>query len=330
MAESRLRIERVPLLALAVMALVAALWGGLLRLHWRLPVPQANWITYHGALMVSGFVGTVISLERAVAIGAWPAYAAPLVTGAGALCLVIGLPYPVGPALMTLGSAGLVVIFAKLVRRQRAVYTITMGIGAVAWLAGNVLWLRRGELHEVVTWWMVFVVATIAGERLELTRFLRPAPWRRRLFFLAMGMALIGLALCHPWPVGGVRILGAGMVALAAWLVRFDVARQTVRQEGLPRFVAICLLSGYLWLAVSGVLAIVVGPQRSDLINDALVHSLFLGFVFAMIFGHAPIIFPAVLGLPVTFRPRFYLHLALLHAGLVVRVAAHPGLSPAF
>ena len=44
-----------------------------------------------------------------------------------------------------------------------------------------------------------------------------------------------------------------------------------------------------------------------------------------MIFGHAPIIFPAVLGLPVTFRPRFYLHLALLHAGLVVRVAADIG-----
>ncbi|MGD2062314.1 MAG: hypothetical protein PVF51_01890 [Nitrospirota bacterium] len=322
MAANRLRIERLPLLALAVAALVAALWGGLLRLHWRLPVPHANWISYHGPLMVSGFVGTVISLERAVASGAWPAYGAPLITGVGALCLVIGLPHPIGPALMTLGSAGLVMIFAGFVRRQPTAFTVTMGIGAVAWLVGNVLWLRRWELNDVVPWWMVFLVATIAGERLELTRFLRPTPWKRRLFFLAMGTALAGLVLCGPWPAGGVRLLGGGMVAIAAWFVRFDVARQTVRQEGLPRFVAICLLSGYAWLAVSGVIAVVVGAQRSDLVNDALLHSLFLGFVFAMIFGHAPIIFPAVLGLPVAFRRRFYLHLALLHAALVVRVAA--------
>jgi hypothetical protein len=39
-----------------------------------------------------------------------------------------------------------------------------------------------------------------------------------------------------------------------------------------------------------------------------------------MVFGHAPIILPAVLRLPLPYRPRFYAHLALLHVGLVVRL----------
>ena len=54
---------------------------------------------------------------------------------------------------------------------------------------------------------------------------------------------------------------------------------------------------------------------------DAELHAVFLGFVMAMIFGHAPIIFPAVLGRSLPFRRRFYVHLVLLHASLVIRVA---------
>lgn len=46
----------------------------------------------------------------------------------------------------------------------------------------------------------------------------------------------------------------------------------------------------------------------------------FVGFVFAMIFGHAPIIIPALLNLPVRFRTWSYLPLALLHLSLLVRI----------
>ena len=63
-------------------------------------------------------------------------------------------------------------------------------------------------------------------------------------------------------------------------------------QVGLTRFMAICLLSGYVWLGLSGLAALIyggvpVGPQY----DVALRHRLFLGFVFAMIFAHAPVIF---------------------------------------
>lgn len=53
-----------------------------------------------------------------------------------------------------------------------------------------------------------------------------------------------------------------------------------------------------------------------------MLHSFFLGFVFSMIFGHAPVIFPAVLVLQPSFRRVFYAHVALLHLGLVLRVGA--------
>lgn len=106
------------------------------------------------------------------------------------------------------------------------------------------------------------------------------------------------------------------------WLGRFDIARRTVRQPGLSRFMAVCLLVGYVWLAAAGVLMMVFSPLEGGLRYDAVLHSFFLGFVFSMIFGHAPAIFPAVLGLQPSFRTAFYAHTALLHLGLLLRVGA--------
>jgi hypothetical protein len=115
-------------------------------------------------------------------------------------------------------------------------------------------------------------------------------------------------------------LVGAAVVALAAWLMRFDLAWRTVRHPGLPRFMAVCLLGGYGWLLAAGVLIGWQWPQSSGLRYDAALHAFFMGFVFAMIFGHAPVIFPSVLGLPVRFLPTAYVPLALLHASLLLRL----------
>jgi hypothetical protein len=40
-----------------------------------------------------------------------------------------------------------------------------------------------------------------------------------------------------------------------------------------------------------------------------------------MIFGHAPVIIPAVLGINTPYSPLFYIHLILLHLSLLLRVA---------
>jgi hypothetical protein len=309
-------------MATAIIALLAGLWAGLLRLGWVLPAPGSGLALWHGPLMVCGFLGTLIGVERAVALGRRWAYTGPVLTAAGAVALIVGAPDVVAPTLMAAGSLGLVVIFAVLIRAQPELFTVTMGLGALTWLIGNVLWLARWPVFEVVSWWLGFLVLTIAGERLELSRLLQPVRASRLVFLAVIAAFLAGLTLGGVASNAGARVTGVALVALTGWLLRHDVARRTVRQTGLTRFAAVCLLSGYLWLGVGGLLAIIAGGQIAGFAYDAVLHAVLLGFVFAMIFGHAPIIFPAVLGLPVPFWRAFYAQLVVLHASLLVRVGA--------
>jgi hypothetical protein len=134
-------------------------------------------------------------------------------------------------------------------------------------------------------------------------------------------MLVGGLAWSAVAQAGGVRLTGASLVGLAAWLGMFDIARRTIRQSGLTRFIAASLLWGYGWLAVGGGLMLPLGATAAGPWYDAVLHAVLVGFVFSMIVGHAPIIFPAVLGVRIAYRPAFYAHLALLHASLLLRVA---------
>ena len=314
------RLVRFPLMAMAMVALLAALWGGLLRLGWDWPIMRPTLPVAHGPLMISGFLGTLIGLERAVALGQRWTYAGPTLTGLGALALVVGLPGAVGPLLMAMGSLALVVVFAVIVRRQPGLPEITMGVGALVWLVGNGLWLSGWPIFRVVGWWAGFLVLTIAGERLELSRFLPTSRAAQAVVVSGVGLFAAGLVLALSVFGLGARLSGLGLLVLSFWLLRFDIARRSVRKAGLARFVAVSLLSGYLWLGVAGLLGLRFGGLAAGQYYDAWLHAIFLGFVFAMIFGHAPIIFPAVLGVPVLFRPAFYSHLALLHLSLVLRV----------
>lgn len=305
------------IMPLGMLALLGALAGGLVRLGWSLPSPPAL-VEFHGPLMVAGFLGTVIGLERAVALGRFWPYIAPLASGLGAVALAAGAPG--GPWLMTLGSAVMVLVFAEILKRQMAPFTIVMALGAVSWLAGQVFWLAGWPLHRVVFWWAGFLVLTIVGERLELTRLLRFGAKSHAALLIVIIALLVGLALTSIAPDAGVRLTGVAWLALAVWLGIFDLARRTVWMSGMTRFIAMALISGYLWLGVAGLLALCSGSVSAGPQYDAVLHALFLGFVVSMIFGHAPIIFPAVLGFNVAYRPAFYIHLGLLHASLALRV----------
>lgn len=315
------RIWRAPLLAIAMASLVWGVWLGLLRLGWPLPLPWPDQLILHGPLMIGGFLGTLIGLERAVGSARRWAYAAPLCTAAGSLLLVFGPPGRLGPLFILLGSLVVAAVFGVLLRQQPSVFLLTMLAGAAAWIAGNARWFGGAAIYRVVFWWIAFVVLTIAGERLELNRLLRPRAAVRWAFVAAAATLLAGVAVAGPWPATGVRVAGAGLVALTGWLAVNDIARRTVRHPGVTRFIAICLLSGYGWLAVAGSLAIITAASEPGAAYDAVLHAVFLGFVVPMIFGHAPIVFPAILGRPLPYRPAFYLHLALLHASVAVRVA---------
>ena len=314
----KLQLRFLPFIFLAILALLFALWAGLLRLGWALPTFD-NLAAAHGPLMVSGFLGVLIPLERAVAIRQKWMFSVPLVAGAGWVTLFFepGL----GAVLLTTGSLGAVAILGVMVKREPHIHTITMAFGALAWLVGNLLWMFGLPVFQVVFWWMAFLVLTIGGERLELSRVLRLTPNEIRLFSLLAAALLAGAILAIFELNLGSRLGGFALLGLALWFLRFDLARRNLRHPNpLTRYIAICLFGGFLWLGISGGLFLYLGALYAGPFYDAALHAVFVGFVIAMIFGHAPIIFPAILGAQVKFYPAFYAHLGLLHLSLALRL----------
>ena len=312
---------RVPLLVLAFASLFAGMAAGLARLGWLFPTPIAELAVLHGPLMASGFFGTVIGLERAVALSRRWGYFGPLLTGLGSAAGILGAPFAVAPILVAMGSVVLLTASVVFYRRQRELFTLTLALGAACWVLGNLLWLSGRPVYFAVPFWVGFLVLTIAGERLELSRVLPPSATARRMFIAAILVLLAGIALSSFAWTAGTLILGVGLLMLSLWLMRQDVARHTVKGRALPRFIAVCLLTGYVWLALTGLIILISGGLGyGGASYDAALHAVLLGFVFSMVFGHAPIILPAVLRVAVPYTPYFYLPLALLHASLLIRL----------
>ena len=88
----------------AMVALVVGLGAGLDRLGVPVPTLMHGFDDVHGALLVMGFVGTLIALERAVALGHAIGYLAPAVLGLGGVLLVSDVTRGLGPMTIVLGA----------------------------------------------------------------------------------------------------------------------------------------------------------------------------------------------------------------------------------
>lgn len=320
-----MKINRLPLpfLFTAILALLAALWAGLMRLGWHLPALTPSLAMLHGPLMISGFLGALITLERAVAMNQKWMYAPPFFAASGWILSLILRDSSFGAILLTLASLGGVAILVEITRREFALHTVTMLLGAAAWFAGNILWLSGWQIYQVVFFWMGFLVLTIAGERLELSRVLRPSRTQQILFGGIVALFLFGIVAALLSLQLGTRLGGAALTLLALWSLRNDIAWRNLKHKlPLTRYIAWCLALGFIWMGIGGALSLIFGAQVAGPRYDAILHAVFVGFVISMIFGHAPIIFPAILGMPINFQPAFYLHLGLLHVSLLLRVVA--------
>lgn len=309
------------LLALGGLALLSGLTGALVLLGLTMPAPTLRLAAVHGLFMALGFLGTMIALERAVALGAAWGYLSPAASGLGALALLAGLPAAVAGTLLLIGGLAFAAMYVAFDRIEVALHTRTQAVGAVAWPVGVILWLSGRPVSAIVPWLAAFLVLVIAGERLELSRLGSLPPAARRTFVGVVALLAAGTTLTLVLPDPGTRLAGLGLLALTAWLVAHDMARRTVRMRGVTRYIALCLLVGYAWLALGGALWLTIGASAGGPGYDAMLHAVFLGFVMSMVFGHAPVIIPAVLRIPLPYAPRFYLHLLLLHLGLLVRIA---------
>jgi hypothetical protein len=319
------RIARPVLIALVACALLSGIAGGLMRAGVALPgAMDSAWagraLLAHAALMLSGFFGTVIALERAVALKSAWAFAAPLASGLSAALLLAGRADLAG-AFAVLAAWVFVGVNVVVATRQWAVHTALLLVAALAWMVGSLLFAFVPEGGAAPPWWFAFIVLTIAAERLEMTRLMPRRPGAHGALAAIVVALLAGAALSALAPALGGALYGAALLLLAAWLGAFDIARRTVHAQGLSRYMAVCLLSGYAWLAVAG--AAWAGTAALGwAARDWALHALGLGFIVAMVMGHAPVILPAVLrGVKLRFGAWFYLPLALLHASLLLRLA---------
>ena len=310
------------LLALGVAAaLVNAVLGGLVRAGVDLPRVLPTLLlgrdaVDHAALMICAFMGTVIAIERAVALKLRFAWMAPAFSVAAGLALLAGARTGAGMLLVAAGSV-FVAVNLVLVRKQPAWHTSLLLTSAVCWLAGNTLFLLGAAPQAMLQSWFGFLVMTIAAERLEMTRLMRQRPGARPALAALLALLVASCAVSVGWAYGGL-MFAAALGGLAAWFLQFDIARKTVRTGGLARYMAVCLLSGYAWLAIGAVAW--AGWSLGAPWRDAALHSIGLGFVFSMMLGHAPVVLPAVARIKLLFGPAFYVSWLALNASLALRV----------
>lgn len=304
----------------AAALLLLGLNAGLLLLGVPMPLIAERLPELHAPVLVFGFVGTLISLERAVALRAGWAYLAPALLAAGMILTLSSLPLLVGQAIVTLGLLAHVAQYRAIWGRQPMTATAVQGLGAVLGAAAGLAWCGGIPPALLVPMLSCFLVLTIVGERLELARVSAPGlAAERALFVLALALAASTL-LTLVFPKVAVPVAGALLLAIVGWLLRYDIVRATVRQHGLPRYVAVCLFTGYAWLVVTGLGWILGGPRTEGALFDATTHAVFLGFVITMIMAHAPLILPAVLRVSIPYHPALYAPMVLLQLGLLLRL----------
>ncbi len=305
----RAPIGRLLLLAGAGVSLAIGLGAGLgLGGVLKAPLEIRSHPIDHGALMVFGFLGTVISLERAVAVRKSWAWIVPILGLSGSLAMLVGL----GPiaGLAWLGAfGGLCGIYASIQRRAATTAILVQLVGAVAGACAVLQWLLSHTLSPALSFAAIFVIAPIIGERMELARVAFSGAQAES----SIAVLVLGAFAAAVIPHAG-RLFGVAVLLLALRSVHIDVARRLIHAAGLPRYSAWCMLAGYGWLIAAACTWMLNGPY------DLRVHMIFLGFVFSMIFAHAPTIATAITKRPLPYSPVLYIPLIVLHLSLALRV----------
>ena len=119
------------------------------------------------------------------------------------------------------GSTVFTIVALRIWQIQPGLHTLTMALRISA-LPASIGPMAAGRtIPELVLWWTVFLVETIAGERLEL--------WESVRFSLELclepGAPLMGGYLVSLGNLSlASRLLGTGPITPAGWLLRYSVS----------------------------------------------------------------------------------------------------------
>ncbi len=290
-------LYRAPFVLSAMLLMLLGLYLGLVKAGLSLvPVLPTD---YHAPFMVMGFLGIVISIERIVTFEGYHWYIPPVLLFLGAITL--------NPILHILGAAGTVLIYAYLLKRYGINLARTlMFVSSLFFLAGNVAFVF--SLEKAIALWAVYLIMVIIGERIDLSVLMSRSRWKDVSVVLILSLLFVSFFF---WKE---VLVGISLILLSLWAFKYDVVSvNAFRTKGLTRFMAVNLLLGYLWLLLTGL------AWMFNWNYDFMLHGILLGFVFSMIFAHAPIIFPTILGRRRGYNPILYLPVLFFHIGLLIR-----------
>lgn len=306
----------LPVFFFAFLSLVTGIFSGWQRIGWNIDL--SNIVAQHGTIMASGFFGTLLMLEKCLAMPSKKYLFIPFANGISIIFLYLGFPH-LALSLMTLASAAMCGVGFEMKRMAKQNLYWLIIIGFFCLFAGNLFLLLTGLFQASAILWMCFLLFIIVAERLELTRFLNVSSSQKKLLWIAFALILTGVG---PYHYFGNYIFGIGLIGIALWLLKFDIAFKSLTQKGQSAYSAITMITGYFWLIVSAYFII-----KTDIYNhfdyDALLHSFFLGFTFSMIFAHVPIIFPALFNLRIKiYHPFYYVVMVLMNLSVIARIVS--------
>lgn len=336
---------RIALLIVAAVAMLIALVGAVSRSSLSLgpaalPAPLPD---FHGALMVYGFLGGAISLERAVAYRAgsdrhprWGFFAAVCAIAGTISVLVISILSRVVPSFdgrvwlplisALWWAASMLILSAVYVGiwfRQRSYAVLIQLLGSWVGMCGVLLWAGGVAADNASTWWMMMLILTIVGERLELAHASFVGAYVQPALLAASIVTSLSLVaqLCAPeW---GYPLSALCLAALLVLMLRHDTARRTYKAHGVTGFMGVCMISAYSWALVACGIWLLVpfgGLGSSTLWWDMALHALAIGFVMAMVAAHVCVIVPSIIRRPMPFHPVLWGAFILYQAGLLLRL----------
>ncbi|WP_425391127.1 hypothetical protein [Ekhidna sp.] len=224
---------------------------------------------HHGVLMLNGFAGGVITVERLLSK---PNDRWILI---GLILLISGLTlYLMGFEFgLLLVAANIAILFLKetyvLIEKQsqNGVYQL---VGLLSWFIGNLKFYQNGFYPAAVPFFIVFILMLIVGTRLSKMG-------KEDVISLVLSLALF-FSFWLGFHGYGQAIYGVGLALLGIRLAYLEI------KNGSKHLLA--LVVAYCWLLITG-----ISSLFSDHIlysYDLVLHALFLGFFFSMIFINAP------------------------------------------
>lgn len=331
--------SRMALLIGAGLAALLGLVAALIRADLIHPSDRVPLADLHGGLMVYGFLGAAIGLERAVAYRSggsrkpsWGFLAPALGLLGSLLCLLppivssrTAVPAWVRVELFggipwTLSMLILTAMYVAIWHRQPSAEVLIQVLGSLVGLVGAFGWVAGLDPSVLAPTWLFFLVLTIVGERVELARAVFSDI---RLESGILGLSLLTVLILPVQamaPSVGYPLLGLSLGLLLLVMASHDVAKGTFRHGGLPGFMGTCMLSAYAWGLLAALIWMVAPLDSSTYWGDMALHALAVGFIMTMVIAHVCMIVPSVIRRPLPYHPLFWGAWALMQVGLLIRL----------